>query len=190
MAREIFISYSRKDLNKVKTIKSAIEKATGVECWMDLEDIESGAAQFTQDIVDGINRCRIFLFMLSRNSQESTFALRELNFAMKKAGQDTKKHVVIINIDGCIMCDEFDFMYGLTDTIVWDQQPQKEKLMKDLKNWLRNREGEVIDDMDDNLLDELVAISHVTETGQSLYDPLDRTIEDYDNYRKIFEGKT
>ena len=37
MAREIFISCSRKDLEKVKAIKAEIEKATGAECWMDLE---------------------------------------------------------------------------------------------------------------------------------------------------------
>jgi hypothetical protein len=50
MARVIFISYSRKDLEKVKAIKEEIEKATDTECWMDLEGIESGAQQFTQDI--------------------------------------------------------------------------------------------------------------------------------------------
>lgn len=57
MARVIFISYSRKDLEKVKAIKEEIEKATDTECWMDLEGIESGAQQFTQDIFF-INSCR------------------------------------------------------------------------------------------------------------------------------------
>ena len=136
MAREIFISYSRWNLEQVKAIKTEIEQATGAECWMDLNAIESGAAQFTQDIVDGINTCPVFLFMLSKESQDSKFALRELNFAMKKAEKDKQKHVVIVNIDGCEMCDEFDFMYGLTDTIAWGNQPQKEKLLRDVRRWL------------------------------------------------------
>lgn len=136
MAREIFISYSRWNLEQVKAIKTEIEQATGAECWMDLNAIESGAAQFTQDIVDGINTCPVFLFMLSKESQDSKFALRELNFAMKKAEKDKQKHVVIVNIDDCEMCDEFDFMYGLTDTIAWGNQPQKEKLLRDVRRWL------------------------------------------------------
>lgn len=132
---DIFISYSRKNLEKVKAIKMEIEKSTGAECWMDLEGIESGSTQFTQDIVDGINNCRVFLFMLSEYSQASEFALRELNFVMKKAKTDKLKHVIIVNIDDCKMSDEFEFMYGLTDTIAWLNQPQREKLLRDLKRW-------------------------------------------------------
>ena len=136
MAREIFISYSRKDLEKVRVIKAEIEKTTGAECWMDLENVVSGAPQFTQDIVDGINGSRVFLFMLSKDSQNSKFALRELNFAMKKAEANKQKHVVIVNIDNCQMCDEFDFMYGLSDTITWRNKPQQEKLIRDIREWM------------------------------------------------------
>ena len=140
LVREIFISYSRLNLDNVKAIKNEIEMSTSANCWMDLEGIESGAQQFTQDIVDGINGSRVFLFMLSKESQNSKFALRELNFAMKKAETNKEKHVVIVNIDNCQMCDEFDFMYGLTDTIVWTNQPQKEKLLKDIARWIGNTE--------------------------------------------------
>ena len=129
MTREIFISYSRWNLEQVKAIKSEIEQTTGAECWMDLNAIESGAVQFTQDIVDGINACSVFLFMLSKESQVSEFALREMNFAMLKAKKDRQKHVVIVNIDGCDLCDEFLFMYSLTDTIgIWTPlMPLKQK---------------------------------------------------------------
>ena len=135
MAREIFISYSRWNLEQVKAIKSEIEQATGAECWMDLNAIESGATQFTQDIVDGINTCPVFLFMLSKESQASKFALGELNLASKKAEKNVQKHVVIVNIDGCEMCDSFYLLYSLADTIAWQNQPQKEKLLRDLKRW-------------------------------------------------------
>lgn len=52
MERDIYISYSRWNLEKVKGIKTELEKSTGVECWMDLNAIESGSMQFTQDIID------------------------------------------------------------------------------------------------------------------------------------------
>ena len=74
MNREIFISYSRWNLDEVKAIKEKIEQETYASCWMDLNAIESGATQFTQDIVDGIKTCPVFLFMLSAKSQESSRA--------------------------------------------------------------------------------------------------------------------
>ena len=42
MANEVFISYSRKDFEKVRTVKEEIDKLVGIDCWMDLDGIESG----------------------------------------------------------------------------------------------------------------------------------------------------
>lgn len=141
--KDIFISYSRKDLKKVAAIKKILEEATSIECWMDLDSIESGAIRFTKHIIAGIENCKVFLFMLSENSQHSEFALHELNFAMKKARNDESKHVVIVNIDNCQMNDEFEFMYGLTDNITWSNEPQRNKLVRDLKQWLKKDVEEV-----------------------------------------------
>ena len=52
MTHNIFISYSRKDIDIVRTIKTEIEQATKVECWMDLDGIVSGKPSFTNAIVD------------------------------------------------------------------------------------------------------------------------------------------
>ena len=110
----VFISYSRRDIDQIGRIRNEVESATGARCWMDLRAIESGAKRFTKDIIDGINNCEVFLFMLTEHSQRSEFALRELDFADKKG-----KHVVVINVNDCAMTDEFQFLYGLTDTICW-----------------------------------------------------------------------
>ena len=135
MKFDIFVSYSRKDLQIVQKIKEKIETTTSGRCWMDLNGIESGAIQFTSKIVEGIKSCRVFLFMLSAHSQQSEFALRELNFAYRKAKEDQIK-VVIVNIDQCKMTDEFSFMYGQTDTIDWNDSSQCKKLIHDLCRWL------------------------------------------------------
>jgi len=135
MKRDIFISYSRRDIDLVKQIKGEIEKCIGVQCWMDITGIESGSPRFTKDIVNGINNCKVFLFMLSSHSQESKFALRELNFAYNKK-DILGIHVVIVNIDNCRFIDEFEFMYGLTDAILWTDTSQHDKLIKDLKSWI------------------------------------------------------
>ena len=91
-----------------------IEHATGGDCWMDLEGIESDSVQFTSDIANVINEYKVFLFMLTEHSQTSEFALRELNFAYLKAKKDGKK-VVILKIDESQMPDELLFMYSSTD---------------------------------------------------------------------------
>ena len=140
---DVFISYSRKELDRIKEIKSVIEDIVKTKCWMDLNAIESDSRRFTKDIIDGINNCRAFLFMLSKNSQNSKFALKELDFAEKKG-----KHVVIVNIDDCQMNDEFLFLYGLSDLIAWNDKPQREKLMRDLKKWLG--EEDVIQEVTQN----------------------------------------
>ena len=179
MAREIFISYSRKDLEKVKAIKKELEQVIGTECWMDLEGIESGSIQFPSVIVDSINNCRAFLFMLSINSQSSKYALRELNYAMKKAEVNKQKHVVILNIDNCQMCDEFDFMYGLVDTISWNDRSQHNKLIKDLTKWLGKKEEKFSNTCNNTLSQKEIhsyGILMVREDGSNLiYNVIKRT---------------
>ena len=130
MPREIFISYSRKDINLVKPIKDEIETSLEVSCWIDLEGIESGSSKFDEVIISGINECSVFLFMLSSNSQSSEFALNELEFARTK-----NKKVVIVNIDGCAMVDSFRFRYNRMDIIAWNDRAQHDKLMRDLAKW-------------------------------------------------------
>ena len=134
MTHNIFISYSRKDIGIVRTIKTEIEQATKVECWMDLDGIVSGKPSFTNAIVDAINTCPIFLFMLSRNSQQSEYALKELDFAYKKHREENK-HVVIIFIEDCQMTDYFSFEYQKADSIIWTDLLQRQKLLGNLKQW-------------------------------------------------------
>lgn len=127
----VFISYSRKDLEVVKTIKEEIERETSAHCWMDLEGIESGAPHFIHSIIEGINMCDIFLFMRSEQSQYSQYALSELHYA-EKGG----KKYVIVHIDKSPMSEEFKFLYDLADTIDWDNLSQREKLMHDIRKWI------------------------------------------------------
>ena len=62
---EIFISYKRVDKERVFKIKENIEKATGKQCWIDLDGIEIDA-QFINVIMRPINNFSLFLFMYSQ----------------------------------------------------------------------------------------------------------------------------
>lgn len=133
MQRDVFISYSRKNMERVMEIKSQIDSQCDTECWIDLKGIESGSEMFLRDIVGGIDACKVFLFMLSRESMESEYALLELNYAKEQG-----KRVVLVNIDDCRMTGVFLFKYSLTDTIAWNNPPQREKLLRDVMRWVGN----------------------------------------------------
>ena len=68
MPHDIFISYSRKNLDAIKPIKEELE-SQGFSCWMDLEGIVSGTRQFSQRIIDAIDDAKCMLFFLSTDSQ-------------------------------------------------------------------------------------------------------------------------
>ena len=129
MAKEIFISYSRKDFDKVKAIKDEIDHELGINCWMDLDSIESGE-EFMSKIIAAINSHDTFLFMLSQNSMQSEWALDELSFAKRK-----KKRVILVYIEPCEMSDEFYFSYHKYDSIDWVNSLQHNKLIDNLHKW-------------------------------------------------------
>lgn len=138
MDKRVFISYSRLDKTVVQKVRDEIETLTNNRCWIDLEGIESGNPNFTKEIVAAINSCPIFLFMLSDNSLKSENALKELNYAYKKAyGKQCVegRHVVIVYIEDCELTDEFIFDYDKADTIKWADNHQWDKLISNLRKW-------------------------------------------------------
>lgn len=126
---ELFLSYSRKDLEQVKVIKDELEQATGINCWMDLDGIESGE-QFVNVIISAISRSDTLLFMMSEASMKSEWALDELDFAKRK-----RKRIVLVAIDDVEMTDKFYFHYHKYDIINWKDRIQRNKLIKNILNW-------------------------------------------------------
>ena len=126
---EVFISYSRKDFEKVRAVKKEIDKLVGIDCWMDLDGIESGE-RFKKVIISAINRHDALLFMLTPQSMSSPFALKELGFAASKG-----KRIILVDLAHTQMNDEFLFDYSDKDVINWNDSMQRCKLIKDLQRW-------------------------------------------------------
>ena len=127
----VFISYSRKDLERVEKIKEEFELFTGAKCWMDLEGISYDSPDFVKVIGKAINMAPVFLFMLSEHSQNSEIARGELTLAKKR-----NKHIAIINIDNCEMTDEFTILFSKFNLCNYSEEKQKEKLFKEICSWL------------------------------------------------------
>lgn len=137
MNPRIFISYKRKDKDKVFALKDRIEKETGQKCWIDLDGIESDA-QFKGVIIKAINNCEIVLFMYSKlhgmiNDFDNDWTFRELNFASAKG-----KRIVFINIDGSTLSDAFAFDYGTKQQVDGRSEEAMRRLFNDIKKWLRH----------------------------------------------------
>lgn len=137
MGAPIFISYKRVDRAKVFPLRDMIINRTGIDCWIDLEGIESDA-QFASVIIRAIKECEVFIFMYSRShaaitDYENDWTIRELRFAHRQ-----KKRIVFINLDGQELTEWFDFYYGDKQQVDANDNSRLEKLIEDLRHWLKS----------------------------------------------------
>ena len=141
----IFISYKRVDKEIVYPIVEEIKHKTGVDCWIDLEGIESGD-QFQNVIIDAIDNSDIVIFMLSKNFiapyrdeitgkidlKKQTFPEKEVMYALRH-----NKRLIPISIDGTTVydCKWLEFNCSGLDCINWKEENQRDKFLNNLINF-------------------------------------------------------
>jgi hypothetical protein len=76
---QVLISYSRKDLAFVERLAKDLQ-AAGLEVWYDLSGLEGGT-RWGQEIQSAIQRCQIFVVVLSPNSIDSEWVEKEFMYA-------------------------------------------------------------------------------------------------------------
>ena len=79
---QVFISYSRKDLEFVERLASDMQTA-GLSVWYDLSGLEGGT-QWGTEIQKAIQQSQYFLLVLSPNSLQSKWVQREFLYAENK----------------------------------------------------------------------------------------------------------
>ena len=126
---DVFISYSRKDLEVVRPIRAELENV-GISCWIDIDGIESGDANFKRKVVPALDSCCAVLFVISVDSQKSEWTGKELGYASRHG-----KRIVPLRFNDAPLVEEFDFDYGGVDIIDWRHPEQRQKLIRDLKKW-------------------------------------------------------
>ncbi len=129
MKYDVFISYSRADIAVVEPFVKRIESETGVKCWIDWNDIESGS-QFEEKIISAIDKVNVVIFILSENAMSSPYVKMEINYAY-----NTQKRVVPVVLDGGELRGWFLFKFGAIDFIDIAQPRQVEKLMHNICEW-------------------------------------------------------
>ena len=83
MIRNIFLSYSSKDKEKVKPVADILEKK-GYNVWMDKSGKVLGGDQFKDKIIQGIKECDVVLFFSSIHSNNSEWTAKEIGYAVKE----------------------------------------------------------------------------------------------------------
>lgn len=146
---DIFISYSRKDIDEVNLFVNMLQKRIPtLTCWFDITGIESGD-EFEEKIIAAIDNSSYVLFILSDNSIQSQWTKDEVMYA-KNIG----KKVIPILLNGSKL-DEgwFLFKFGRIDCIDSKSSIQIDKLVRDLSDWT-NKEAILVD---------------VTDEGRNIY---------------------
>ena len=88
---DVFISYRRTDKAFVQQLDQGL-KAYDKDVWIDWEDIPPGAADFTQDLLRGIESSNAFISVLSPDYLVSEYCLGELQYAH----ENNKKLIPIV----------------------------------------------------------------------------------------------
>lgn len=127
---DIFISYSRKDTERVTRLISDLKvRLPQLNYWLDVDGIESGD-QFEDKIVSAIDRSKFVLFVASDSSMESKWTSDEVRYA-----QNTDKKVIPVIINGTALKGWFLFRFGRIDCINADAPDQFDKLVRNLASW-------------------------------------------------------
>lgn len=128
----IFISYKRKNKERVYSLIKKIESNTGVKCWVDLDGIES-SVQFASKICAAIDNAEVILFMHSSEHLlidfENDWTIKELNYAHAR-----KKSIILVKLDNSPLENIFLMEYGSKNNIDSNDPLQVEKLILDLRH--------------------------------------------------------
>lgn len=107
---DVFISYNNHDSEIAEQVRDYLEN-DGIQCWMAPRDIPAGSF-YTREIVKAIKNCKVFLLVLSVNSQKSKYVIRELDMAFE---QNCK--IIPFLIDDTEIDDEFILLIKGTQQI-------------------------------------------------------------------------
>lgn len=82
MAHDVFVSFSGDEADIAMSIVSGLEKRD-IKCWISSRDIPAGS-DYAEQIMYGINNCRLMVLILSSNTIKSQHVIRELDRAVHK----------------------------------------------------------------------------------------------------------
>ena len=102
MRSEVFISYSREDQQQVVRLVEYLREQ-GLAVWMDETDIH-GATMWTEEIVEAIHSCNLFILAISCHSTGSKNVVKELALASER-----EKIILPIYLEQCAIPKNMEY---------------------------------------------------------------------------------
>ena len=133
MAKDVFISYSRKNKGIASQVCNAFDKA-GISYFIDCDEILSGQ-DFVNVIIKAIRDSSIFLFMASQNSYASQITIDEVYEALDGVAKGNHQIITYI-IDGSELPDDLRFRLRRYNWRIKDEHPIESVLVTDIKKLL------------------------------------------------------
>ena len=132
---QVFISYSRRDVDVVEDIVTQLE-AAGIQVWLDREAIKPGQ-QWRKQIVEAIDTAEAFVLNLSPNSGASDNVLKELNLAEEAL----EPFILPIMLTDMKIPDEMRYQLAGNQFIAYFLDP--ERGIQDLITEIKKRQGAI-----------------------------------------------
>ena len=133
--KDVFISYSRKDMDIADIICAAFDKAN-ISYFIDRQDI--GIGHPFAEIAKAIKECTLFLYLGSRNAYVSKYAPKEINYAVLHKPQN---NILPYLIDDTPMPDELEFLLCDYNWRTRREHPIEPVLINDLLDLLGRESG-------------------------------------------------
>ena len=143
---DVFISYSRKDYvdeqknvmpgNEVSKIKETLTKA-GITYWFDEDGVYSGD-EFAKVIVKNIKASRVFVFLSTKNSNQSEWTASEISTAYMM-----KKKIIPVRIDDSIYHDDVILYISRLSHVDYYENPVKgrKELIRSINGYLEEEKN-------------------------------------------------
>src|ERR1700678_3047660 len=103
MAHDIFISHSSQDKNIADAVCAALE-AKNIRCWIAPRDVNPGAS-YPAEIIDGIERAKIIVFVFTAQSNQSRAVHKELERAFNRG-----KIIIPFRLENVVPTQTVDFL--------------------------------------------------------------------------------
>ena len=134
MSHEVFISYSPKDKSIADVICNTLEN-NQIQCWYAPRDIIAGKI-YSDAICAAIEKSKVFILILSKNSNNSKWIKNEILLA-------TKNNIKIIPllVDNAKLPNDLEFILGTYSRIIVSTDKLHfhiEKLTETVKNIIKN----------------------------------------------------
>lgn len=175
---DIFISYSRRDYVIADKIVSALN-AGGFTYYKDQQGIESGS-DFLQSIINAIDRCKLFLCVLSENAYSSEFVIKELEYALQR------KEIIVLPVivDNSLLPNRLRPSLGRFNMTNWQFSGGlnvEDIVIRDVSRAL----GRFEDNLSKNEKEHNVQLAKNRNDGANDYCPRNIDIDIFISYRRV-----